>query len=293
MSLKARLQKIRKDNLSLSQYLSQIKDVADKFSVVGESISYRDHLTHILDGLGSEYNAFVTSIQNHVDNLSVEDVWSLLLSYEAQLEKQNAIDHLNIAQAYLSKLSFQHNSKRNALRPFPNHSSLILPSPNFSPILPSTSNSVHARPSFNKKWPPSKPPSSKPQCQIYHKFGHIVPQCHQLASFAYQCMNPQAHVSSVQPPTPTSIIDILSITLDFQYPDDGLCTNDNSIGCRRSTSGYCVYLGTNLVSWSSSKQKVVSHSSAKSEYHRMSNDTTELTQQKDVSHLSANPIIHQ
>lgn len=45
---------------------------------------------------------------------------------------------------------------------------------------------------------------------------------------------------------------------------------------RRSTSGFCVFLGGNLVSWSAKKQPTVSRSSTEAEYRSLAQVTVEL-----------------
>ncbi|KAM1473016.1 hypothetical protein ACFX2I_029191 [Malus domestica] len=46
---------------------------------------------------------------------------------------------------------------------------------------------------------------------------------------------------------------------------------------RHSTGGFCIYLGSNLVSWSSKKQKTVSRSSAEAEYRQLAYTAAELS----------------
>ena len=95
----------------------------------------------------------------------------------------------------------------------------------------------------------------------------------------------------------------------FAYSNWASCPNTY-----HSISGFCVFLGTFLISWKSKKQLIVSRSYTKAEYRSMANTTCEILwllsllhnlkiahhgptilycDNQDVLHIVANPVYHE
>lgn len=71
------------------------KIYVNKLAVIGGYVSYNDHVLNLLEGLGRDYNPFVTLVTNKLDKHSIEEIHSLLFSYEFHIDTQNSFEQLS------------------------------------------------------------------------------------------------------------------------------------------------------------------------------------------------------
>ena len=96
MELCTEIQSIKKDGLI---YVLKLKNIANKLASIGEPVSDRDQLIYLFQGLGAEYNPFETSFNARFDQPIIEEVHSLLLSFNLILQRQNIVEQLNVNMA--------------------------------------------------------------------------------------------------------------------------------------------------------------------------------------------------
>lgn len=147
MDIKTKLDLIKKGNLGLQDYFTRVKSLVDSLEAAGKKIEYDDHITHILRGLGPEYDPMVSVITGNEKLPPVQRVYSMLLTQE------NRSANLSVhAQNRTSSYSYGANDGNRRGRSFSGNSSR-----------------------FNQKnWSGNQ----KPQCQLCGRFGHTVSRCY-------------------------------------------------------------------------------------------------------------------
>ncbi|KAL5561469.1 hypothetical protein UlMin_031216 [Ulmus minor] len=106
MQLRLQLQTTKKTSISMIDFIMKIKSLCDNLVAIGEPVTDQDQIINLLAGLGSDYNAVVTSISTRDNQLTLEDVHSLLLTFEHRLEQQNSVDETGVMSA-----NFAQNNK--------------------------------------------------------------------------------------------------------------------------------------------------------------------------------------
>ncbi|KAI0498170.1 hypothetical protein KFK09_021411 [Dendrobium nobile] len=90
IQLKNELHHISMKNLSMIQYLTEIKKLVDQIASAGSTIDSEDIVLYILNGLPSAYQSFKTYIRNSPTQIRLENLYAMLISEEIHINADAA-----------------------------------------------------------------------------------------------------------------------------------------------------------------------------------------------------------
>jgi hypothetical protein len=185
LQLKQQLSNLKKGAQSVSAYFQKAQGFANLLAAIGKSIDNSELISHILAGLGADYDPLVTSVTTRQDSIPLTDLYGYMLSYEQRLETHKSALELNISTANTAQRqspSYPRNNRGN-------HSGYR--------------NSNFSRGRGRGRGRGSSPQysygsgqSQRPICQVCHKQGHTAATCWFRFEQGYQA----------EPPAMTSII---------------------------------------------------------------------------------------
>lgn len=87
VQIRTQLATATKGNKIAIEYFLYIKKLTDELAIAGQPMTCEDVITYILAGLGHEYDNFVASILARTKRVSLEKIYSLLLTTEARISR--------------------------------------------------------------------------------------------------------------------------------------------------------------------------------------------------------------
>ncbi|KAL5547515.1 hypothetical protein UlMin_002746 [Ulmus minor] len=199
MQLRLQLQTTKKNSMSMIEYIMKLKNFSDSLAAIGEPVTEQDQIMNLLAGLGADYNAAVTSINARDNQLSIEAVHSLLLSFEHRLESQNSFDENGAISA-----NFAQNKYTGGKNYVKNNQGYQRNSNPSAAAQGGTSNynyNNRGRGRGGRNYQGGRGPANntKPQCQLCGKFGHTVQHCYHRFDITFQVPSSTSNNSQNQP----------------------------------------------------------------------------------------------
>ncbi|KAI0519466.1 hypothetical protein KFK09_006914 [Dendrobium nobile] len=144
IQLKNELHNVQMKSQNMMQYLQQIKSIVDNIASAGSTIDQEDVLLYTLNGLPPSYNALKTTIRAMPMSMDLDQLYSLLLSEEINLQSE-ALRQTQLSDSSTALFSNRGRGKRGRAK-------------TSAPFARSSSSNI-------------------PQCQICNKKGHLAHNC--------------------------------------------------------------------------------------------------------------------
>ncbi|KAF3785122.1 hypothetical protein EJ110_NYTH29107 [Nymphaea thermarum] len=114
--LTQRLQLHRKKDLSVSQYLREFKAICDELAAIGKPISDQYKVFWLLNGLGSGYEAFVTSMLTRPPTMQYTEVVALLQAHETMHTLHAEEAGINHHSAFIEEIEAENQEEIGAAK---------------------------------------------------------------------------------------------------------------------------------------------------------------------------------
>lgn len=172
----------KKRDLSAADYFRKIKGLASELAAAGAPLRPDEIIAYLLAGLGPDYDPFVTSMTTKSEPLTIDDVYSYLLAYEARQLHHQAEMRLNVGSSANFAGRGGPSSYRGRGGPHTGRS------PGRGGAHPGRLRSPTQPPAGNR--------SARPSCQICGRKGHTAVKCWHRMDESYQEEQPYAAVAT-------------------------------------------------------------------------------------------------